>query len=209
MRQQPSFQFVQQPSIEDKIKLFESLYPNGSLRQIQRKDIPVEIVEHLEGMSRRFIKPEDYKEDNFTYYFLIQHNHIPDFKTYVAEQDKVYDHLEESEKMEKNVYFYDMLGGVELGHAELRFQPNGETLYFKDRPFVGYTKTEDEYKRQGYAIDRLLEMGAYSQMQWGFPLYSGDQNETADKVWKELLKEGRAREVSTEHPTRKRYQLIL
>lgn len=205
-----NFQFEQVPTLQEKLKIFESLYSNGSIREIARKDLPQNVIEDFEGWSSRFISPESYKEDNFTHYFLIQHNHIPDFKTYVGEQDKIYDHLDENEKLEKNVYFIDMLGTEEVGHGELRFQPNGQDFYFKDRPFVGYSSTEDERRRQGFATDRLLEMGAYSEMQWGLPLYSGDQNETADTVWQELIKQGKAKEVqASPDAIRKRYQLVL
>ncbi|TSC64423.1 MAG: hypothetical protein G01um101491_292 [Parcubacteria group bacterium Gr01-1014_91] len=194
---------------KSKEDIFANLFKTGGIREIGRNDIPETVRNHFEGMSSRFISPSDYRKENFNSYYVIEHTDIPDLKTYVAEQDKYYGNIGEQKGLERNVYFYDMLGEVEVGHGELRYQPESDEEYFKDRPFVGFNQTEKEFRKRNFAFKRLIEMGSYSVMQWGLPLYSGDQNADADKVWQKLMREGMAEEVPTDNPIRKRYRLVL
>lgn len=193
-----------------KEEIFNELFKTGTIKKIERSVIPEQVVKHFEGMSSRFIHPKNYVEGDFLAYYVIEHTDVPGLITYVADQNKKYDHLEkDSEKLERNIYFYEEFEGEKVGHGELRYQPKGKGLYFKDRPFVGFTSTEDGLKQMGFGVKRLLEMGAYTEMEFGLPLYSGDQNETADIVWQKLIQEGKAKEVPTDNKLRKRYKLLL
>ncbi len=189
---------------------FEALFSSGTLDVITRDQIPQTVLEHFEGMSSRFISREKYQEGNFNAYYRIVHSDIQGFITYIADQDKTYDY-KKPPVLEKNVYFYEVLDGNKVGHGELRYQPEAKEKdeYFKDKPFVGFTRTENDFLQKGFAKRRLLAMGAYSEMQWHLPLYAGDQNKTADKVWKSLVNENLAEEVPTQSKLRKRYRLKL
>lgn len=209
--QENPFQRIETQAKEggSKKETFERLFQTGTIEEITHEEVPLEVLGYFEGMSSRFISPAKYRPRNFTHYYRIIHKDIPGFFTYVADQDKVYD-KKNSQVLEKNVYLYEVVDGQKVGHGELRYQPNAKNqdLYFKDRPFVGYSGTEQGYRQQGLGRKRLLAMNAYAQMEWGLPLYSGDQNETADHVWQSLLKEGLAEEVATgRSKLRKRYRV--
>ncbi len=190
--------------------IFASLFKTGTIAQIKREEIPETILKFFEGMSGRFIHPKKYIEGNFIAYYIINHVDIPGLVTYVADQNKIYDNGENKlEIVERNIYFYEEFEGEKVGHGELRYQPNTKKLYFKDRPFVGFTRTEEGLLQMGFGTKRILEMGAYSEMEFKLPLYSGDQNKEADNVWQKLIQEGKAKEAPTDNHLRKRYKLIL
>ena len=61
----------------------------------------------------------------------------------------------------------------------------------KDRPFVDYTRTSEEYRRQGLGRRRLINMNAASQQFFNLPLYSSRViQDDALRLWQDLEQEG-------------------
>lgn len=191
---------IKKPSKED---VFNKLFTSGKIEKILPGQIPKEVMEFFDGAGARFILPEEYTPGNFDNLFIL--NHANGDTTYIAEHEKQYN---ENNK-EKNVYFFDTRDNKEIGHGELRWVTVGSDEYFK-QPFVGYTDTKEQYLRQGLGLRRILEMGAYSKMQYNLPLHSDTLiEEKALKVWEKLEKEGKAEKIETGTGDFKyRYQLI-
>ncbi|MDQ5883583.1 MAG: hypothetical protein QG654_497 [Patescibacteria group bacterium] len=158
-------------------------------------------IKFFEGASQRFILPEEYYPGNFEGLFLLKHENGD--ITYVATQIK-FD--------EYNTYFFDTRDGEEIGHGELRFAKDSEDEFFKDKPFVGFTDTEENFRRQGLGERRLLEMGAYSRQIYNLPIYSDTLiSENAKALWNKFVSLGMA-EVFIENSggrSHERYVLLV
>lgn len=192
-------------SIENTINVeetFKKFFPQGSIEEISFDTIPSEVLEFFEGMSARFVSPDNYKSDNFEIAYLIKHDNGD--LTYVAEQEKDY----QEKGIEKNAYFFDVRDGKKIGHGELRYSANRKEEFFDQKPFVGFTNTEDDYRRLGLGERRLFEMGAYSQIRYGLPLYSSTTiTKEAEKVWQKLEAHGKANKIEDQDGVR--YKLVL
>lgn len=195
---------------DSKFKRFNELFPYGTIEEIPKDRLSPDALEYFEGMNRRFVDPKDLPNE-FNAFYRISRTDIPDLATYIADKDMIYKDLDKKPKgFERNVFFYENRGDQKVGHGELRYRPKAKKDdAFKDKPFVGYNGTEDDFLKQGLARKRLFAMGAYSEMEWGQPLYSGDQNKMADGVWQSLVRYGLAEEVPNYTPVRKRYRLLL
>ena len=83
-----------------------------------------------------------------------------------------------------------------MGHSELRFNikcAEENEKYFKNKPFTGFTSTEESARRTGLGTRRIFLMNAYAQMNYGFPLYSDTAiSEGAKKMWEKLVQQGKA-----------------
>jgi GNAT superfamily N-acetyltransferase len=170
---------------------FNKLFTSGKIEKISPDQVPKEAIDFFDGMGARFVPPEEYTQGNFEQLYVI--NHANGDITYIAEHEKQYD---ENNK-EQNTYFLETRNGKEIGHGELRLVTVGPDEYFK-QPYVGFTDTEKEYRRQGLGTRRVLEMGAYAKMQYSLPIHSDTLIwEKALKVWEKLEKEGKAEKVET------------
>jgi hypothetical protein len=165
------------------IERFVEHYPKGEIKSITLEDIPSHIMERFEGYSKRFIIPEEYRKNNFDYAFLLESKN---YMTYIISQEKNY---KEENHVEKSIYLFEYNSNSEnIGHGEIRFGYESEKAFFKDKPFVGFTQTEDKFQRQGYGLNRLRIMNGLSYMFFNLPLNSDETlTNKAKKVWNKLL----------------------
>ncbi|MBW3013791.1 hypothetical protein KY335_00945, partial [Candidatus Woesearchaeota archaeon] len=73
---------------DNRNKLFQKYFPDGRIEWIAYSALPEKALKRFEGMSERFILPEDYREGNFTGLFVVHHDDC--MKTYLARQLKDY-----------------------------------------------------------------------------------------------------------------------
>ena len=175
-------------------ELFKTYFPSGTLEMICSSDVPHNIMTFFEGKSSQFIRPALYVHLNFELFFCITHSNTE--KTYGTKQKKSYEmftlHSDGLKNVEDLIYVADARSDKQIGHGEIRFSDN-KRKYFKKKPFVGYTKTEVEYRCQGYGLRRLHMMTVLSQAFWQLPLNS-DTNiqEKAKRRWEYLSLTGLA-----------------
>src|SRR3989344_6531644 len=125
----------EQPMVSEDVasKIFEEFYPKGRIFEISYHHVPKAVMKHFEGKSKRFMSPENFAFGNFEQFFGIW----PDYSntTYAASQVKYH---EDNGVEERLVYLYDLNGSKDyIGHGEIRFYPELEDPFFKDKPFVG------------------------------------------------------------------------
>lgn len=156
---------------------------------LNEDQIPENVMTWFEGRSAMLIHPRNYRRGNFTAFYVIRHR---DDITYAARQTKTY--RDTSGDTEDLVYLIDVdSDGNEEGHAEIRLNISNEESYFKDKPFVGYTTTQEAYRNKGLGTRRLFIMNAMSQMLHCFPLHSDTLiSDEAKRLWERLEGEGKA-----------------
>lgn len=112
--------------------------------------------------------------------------------SWLAQHDKTYD--EYSEAVESNTYVFDTNPDNEItGVGEIRFARSSDDPYFKDKLFVGWTKTELGFERQGLGRRRLLVMNMVSHALYGCALHSDTLlSEPAQRLWEGLVDESAA-----------------
>ncbi len=143
---------------------------------ISLKDVPADARKRFEGCSKSFIYSEDYKEWNFEKIWYIQYNFPEPYITYFATQDKEYD----TGSIEKLIYLFEKNYEWEkIWHGEIRLciHNNNEKIFqnfFKDKPFVGFTQTEEDFFKKGYGILRLIHMNQLVTKEFGLKLYSSE-----------------------------------
>lgn len=196
----------QEIEAEKEAAVFHEFLPSANIQESSLEQIPEEAVKLFESYGRKYISPEEYKAGNFEKLYTIGHDNGD--ITYVAEQTKILG--KENYEQEKNAYFFESREGKEIGHGELRYNDVSEDKYFKNKPFVGYSATEKEYRRMGLGKRRIFEMNAYSQMRYQLPLYSGTViTPEVKRIWEALVKEGKAEKFreKTGRTTRVRFVL--
>jgi len=146
--------------LNQKDNLFDILHTKESkLIEIQRKDIPQDAIKCFEWYSRRFLLPEEYKKWNFEKYRYIQHD---GYTTYIATQDKNTGNF-----TEKEIYIYEKdMTWAKIWHGEIRLWIT-ENPYFKDKPFVWFTRTEHKFIHKWYGKKRMITMNTIcKQIRW-------------------------------------------
>lgn len=151
--------------------------------------IPNPVMEWFEGRSALQIHPRDYRRGNFSAFYVIYHQSGD--RTFAAKQTKTYDTNGDTEEL---VYLIDLdSNGKEEGHGEIRMNVSNDDPYFKNKPFVGYTATEDGFRRQGLGTRRLLIMNTFTQILYDLPLHSDTLiTDDARRLWERLVAEGKA-----------------
>lgn len=154
-----------------------------------RDQIPTKVMDWFEGRSAMSVRPGDYKTGNFIEFYIIHHQSGD--TTYIARQKKTYDTSGDTEDL---VHLIDLdSNGNEEGHAEIRNNITNPSPYFRDKPFVGYTKTEDMFRNRGLATRRLLIMNQITRMFYGLELHSDTLiTKEARGLWERLVGEGKA-----------------
>ena len=134
--------------LQTKNKLKETIDNTEKIIKTTRDKIPPKAIKKFEGYSKRFILPKQYKEDNFEAYAYMNHALPEPYTTYLAIQEK---HISK-ECVEKNIYIFEQDSqGRKIGHGEIRLAvkyKKEEEAFFKDKPFVGYTATEEEFQNK-------------------------------------------------------------
>lgn len=180
----------QTPIVTEKapVNRFELLTGCTTLTPVDYDLIPQEVLKHFEGQSSKFILPEQYHIRNFSrlYTFTYPNGDIG----YLAEQDKTYETNGDRERL---TYFADIRDGVRTGYLELRCALSNGDVYFKGKPFVGFTRTLEGFQNEGLGERRLRVANAYSLDTYGVPLNSGGLiEETAKRMWRRLVENGEA-----------------
>ncbi len=170
---------------------FVEHYSNGIIKPISFDDIPSKFMEKFEGYSRKFIELQEYIPRNFDNAFLIEHKN--NYLSYLVSQEKQYS--DNNKTVEKLIYIFDSTkDNEEIGHAEIVFVSNSKSNFFVNKPFPGYTTTEDKFLRKGYGINRLRMMNALSYVFFNYPLNSSDTiASNAQACWKKLVDNNEAK----------------
>jgi hypothetical protein len=169
---------------------FDKFFKEGDVKELQIEELPEDILKFFENNSARFILPKDYKPENFKNFLLV--NHENGDQTYIANQTKKYD----NKNVEDLSYLVDYRGEDNLGHAELRYNHSSDSEYFKDKPFVGYTVTEEKYQKQGLGRRRLFLMNALAETLYNNPVYSDTIiTDEAKNLWEKLVQENLVKKI--------------
>ncbi len=171
----------------DMAEKFRDLY-NSEMVEVTYEDLPQNVKIHFENQSSKFILPEAYKIGNFSK--LCKFPHQNGDETYVGQQDKTYDTNGATERL---TYFVDTRDGEMTGYLELRLPVSDLSQYFKEKPFVGFTRTHSPFLSQGLGKRRLEEANAYSLSEHSLPLNSDSLvTEEAKRVWERLIEDDKA-----------------
>ncbi|MCK4997079.1 hypothetical protein KAS08_02140 [Candidatus Pacearchaeota archaeon] len=166
---------------------FNQFYPKGRLTRIKLEQVDKKALQYFENKSKLFVSSEDYKKNNFLKLFRIN---IENTESFVATQMKMY-HNDEAEHL---TYLFERNGNETIGHGEIRFNPISPKLYFKDKPFIGWTSTERNFQNQGFGENRVYAFNALSHMIHGLSLHSDtlhcSKNQT--KIWEKLERKNEA-----------------
>lgn len=188
------------------LSIFNEYFPDGKIEEITIDEVPENAMEYFESKSSQFTTSDNYIPKNFEKFFVI--NHAENNQTYLAQQTKTYDNIDETEKL---TYFVDINNGAIEGRSELRFNircKKENEIYFKNKPFTGWTDTEENARRKGLGTRRIFMMNAFSQMMHGFPLYSDTViTFEAKKMWEKLVSQGKAKKFKED--SNDRYVLQL
>lgn len=185
--------------------VFNEYFPNAEIKEIVLSDIPEKVLEYFEFKSSQFISPNQYKPNNFERFFAVKY--ADNNTTFLAQQTKMYDNGD----AEKLTFFADVIEKDVIGRAELRLNvkcaiENEE--YFKNKPFVGWTETNEDLRKSGMGTRRLFLMNAIAQMCYGLPLYSDTVNSPQmKKIWEKLVESGNA--IKFKEGDKDRYKITL
>lgn len=116
--------------------------------------------------------------------------------TYLGEHEK----LLAIGDTERTTYLVDLTNDERqtIGHGEMRFNTSSNTDYFKDKPFVGYTRTYDkrpdrDFSHRGYGRRRLHALNLAAQTLYNLPLHSDTlRSPAATRLWEKLVADGLA-----------------
>lgn len=179
--------------IPGQLERFYTYFPDAHIEVIYNSAlVPQTAMEFFEGHSKCLILPEDYHPRNFMAYFAISHANGD--IAHAAQQTKIYSGS--NNETEDLTYLYETRVGNKIGHGEIRMNYKN-SRYFASKPFVGFTKTEDDFLRQGLGIRRLKVMNGLTQMLYGLPLNSDTLlTDSARQVWLKLIGYGIAKKYS-------------
>lgn len=189
-------------------EIFERLLPGSVITPESLENIPPQAVAALEEQSTYLVRFDNYRPGNFEKLFVISHADAS--KTYVGVQTKTYGDEGDTERL---MHLIDVgVDDQEIGHGEVRLYidgPKKESAYFKDKPFVGGTNTEDGSRGKGLGMRRLRMMNALTNMQYNLPLHSDTlQSPEAKRLWEKLVAEGAAKKYTEEVGKNERYMFI-
>ena len=182
---------VPAPDEHRKTEEFGRFFPEGEVLDTALTEMPDDVQELLEQLGMRYLDIERYEPGKF--HDVQKVTLGPDDAIYVARKIKEYGDA----GTEESTYLVDHKDGKVAGYGEVRYHLTDESGYFKDKPFVGFTRTGSEHQRSGLAERRLRAMNALARQKYGKPLYSDTLlSPEARSLWEKLVKEGRARKFS-------------
>lgn len=165
-------------------------YFKDNLKIAEYDEIDRCALKMFESYSSSFIHPRAYKSRDFHQLFIIESGSDIVF---VAHQTKIYN----PDSAERLVYLVEMSKSRYIGHGEIRFNPNSEEPFFKDKPFVGFTNTEEAFRRRGIGTRRLEIMNGLTNILFNLPLHSSqfkeDYKKDSESPWKMQVRLGNAR----------------
>src|ERR1035437_9640835 len=174
-----------------KADIFKKYLPSAQIEIINAEKVPSIAKDFFEFKSRSLMAPRDYRPGNFSAFFLISHN--SGGVTYVVQQTKIYDHKEGATETLVHIIDVDQFGNKQ-GDGEIRNNVSDNRAYFKNKPFVGWTETEENLRGKGLGLGlrRLLMMNALSQMLYGLPLHTDTIiTRSSGRILKRLARKGK------------------
>ncbi|MEK6827495.1 MAG: hypothetical protein AABX99_03360 [Nanoarchaeota archaeon] len=155
-------------------------------KEIHLEDIPQDIMEKFENLSRRFIPSAEYKPKDFI--FSLKTNFDNGDYSYSVLHPVIYNRG----KLGKEAREFDLYSreldktGKSSGRFELRYNLRNDS-YFINKPFVGRIKTKEDFRRQGLGIRKHKTMNALSHAIYGLALHSDTSNLENEKKLLEKL----------------------
>jgi hypothetical protein len=131
--------------------------------------------------------------------FVVEHGSA---STFIARHRRAYEGSGDQPETHAATYFADLDSGEKLiGYGEVDYLDRSNDEYYVNKPFVAWTKTEEDYQRSGLGLDRLLIMNAASLLLDGLPLHSSTnfRHPSARSRWQALVTEGLAMSYQQEH----------
>jgi hypothetical protein len=152
--------------------------------------IQAELLSRSELYTAPSAPPLDIQDMN-----LLKFEHGNGDTSYLGEHIKTY----QNGQVESNTYIVDINQDSRLtGKAEIRFAADREDSYFKNKPFVGWTETLEDFRGEGLGRRRLLVMNTASLALYGHLLHSGtlQHDPAVSKMWDRLVEEDLATRYS-------------
>jgi len=200
-----SFEKFQSTEETELLNRINNFFPEGKTTEININDLPVDVLNFFEGYSKRFILPEEYVPGNFKKLFLADHENGD--KTYIANQTKIYTEGDDGGGGEDLSYLVDYRANEIIGHSELRFKGSSGNKYYQDKPFIGFTDTEEKHRKSGLGKRRLYLMNALAKSFYGHSVYSDTLvSEEARLLWEKLVLENKAQKIK--EGDKDRYRLV-
>jgi hypothetical protein len=162
-------------------------FPEGEATPTELVELPEDVQERLEALAMRYLSFERYVPGQFhdVQRIVIGEGDV----IYAARTIKEYPEA----GTEESTFVVDVKGDEIVGHGEVRYHLTNDSGYFKDKPFVGFTETDGNHRREGLGERRLRAMNALAQQKYGKPIHSDTViSEEARKLWEKLVTEGRA-----------------
>ncbi len=123
-----------------------------------------------------------------------------DIMTYIAERERVVDDGE-GDSRQSTMHVVSVKDGEIAGHTHiLKVHEGPEVEYIGDKPYVAWTETKDDYRRQGLGEQRYEVANAATTLIHGEPLHSDGEvmREPEDtRLWEKLVKAGKAESYTT------------
>lgn len=162
--------------------------PKFDVQTISCADLPRPVAEFFQARSEMFLQPEDVKGiDGFSLLAVVTSGQ-DDVTRYVGQEGKTYTGTDGAEETLVHMIEFTKTDR-QLGHGEIRLG-HSEDEFFKDKPFVGFTRTEEDFQCRGYGRKRLFVMNHLTHMLFGLPLHSSTLiAPPAESLWKRLAKE--------------------
>lgn len=158
-----------------------------TLTFIGYRSLTVAALKLFEWFSERFKDPKSYVALDF--HELLKIRGAGSVVTYVAWHTMVH----QDAGLETCLFLCETTRrGKLVGHGEIRFEPMNQDRFFKDKPFVGYSATEEAYGGKGLGLERLVRMNALTLALWGLYLHSdthiiGGIQSTEYHIWSRLV----------------------
>lgn len=161
---------------------FKTTYP---------EDVPHQVADEFLSQGAKFIDRHSVPKSMQDFDNIRRFVHENDDISYLANQKKHY----QNGSSENVIHLIDAKpDGSVSGVGEVRFNPLSEDDYFKEKPFVGWTASEEEFRHEGLGRRRLLVMKLATSAEFGLALHSGTvhSDDNVIKIWERLVSEGKA-----------------
>jgi hypothetical protein len=176
--------------IDKIVQNFNSHQSFAKAKEIRLEDIPQDLMERFEHLSRRFIHPREYKPRDFV--FSLKMDFDNGDSSYSALHPVIYNLGKQHEEMKEfDLYSMELdKNGVFTGRFEIRYQPDSNHPYFKNKPFVEWAETEKDFQHQGLGIRKHRTMGALSRAVYGLALHVDSNFEEEKRLIEKLASLG-------------------
>ncbi len=162
------------------------------LIQIHAREVPDNAADVFWHRSIQYTKNKEGMEpSDFPLLLRVEKNEV---ETYIAHHEKRYGSAN-IEDTELETYFVDVIEQSEVvGVGEMLYFCNSKRSYHKQKPYVGWTETYDDYRKEGRAKERLITMNEAAISIHGLTLHSSTAfcHRAAVKAWQRLVSENLA-----------------